>query len=207
MCSKNQTPNPQIHDISYLLFLVANDLQHSRIFLLDNLDLGMFNKQYSVLPRVNVFDQDSIQRMITMATDVGKTTPSYAGAPVSASHPSRMCCFFLNVISDSPRTTHIVQLRHISTMCYAHSKHSAVEQLASRNTAKPPFQPASSCGGSTARTSQRDVPSPTSAHHLIDELIPMTISLLGPMNFTNYLWRQYPLLANYLVPQHFVHIF
>uniref|UniRef100_A0A8R7PCS2 Uncharacterized protein n=1 Tax=Triticum urartu TaxID=4572 RepID=A0A8R7PCS2_TRIUA len=43
-----------------------------QIFLLDNLDLGMFNKPHTVLPRVSVFYQDSLCGMTNMATDVGK---------------------------------------------------------------------------------------------------------------------------------------
>lgn len=138
-----------------------------QIFLLDNLDHGMFNKEHSVLPRVSQFDQDSLRRMITMATDVGKPSASYACAP----------------------------LRHHSTVCYARSKHSVAEQSASRNTAESPIQPAPSGGGSTAKAAQNDVRSSASAHHLLDELSPTTIRLLGPIDFSNYLRRQYPHLV------------
>ncbi|XP_044426033.1 uncharacterized protein [Triticum aestivum] len=40
------------------------------VFYLDNLDLGIFNKKHDVLPRINVFDQDTLRKMSTMATDL-----------------------------------------------------------------------------------------------------------------------------------------
>ena len=70
------------------IFLGANKLLHSQIFLLDNLALGTSNKQHSELLRVKLFDQDSMRRMKTMATDVGKPVTSYSGTSVSAGHIS-----------------------------------------------------------------------------------------------------------------------
>lgn len=80
------------HHITFIF--VSNDLSPSQILLLDNLDLGMFNKPHTVLPRVNVLDQDSIRRMTDMATDVGKPTTSYASdryVPLSDPDPCRWC--------------------------------------------------------------------------------------------------------------------
>lgn len=42
------------------------------------------------------------------------------------------------------------------------------------------------------KTTQKDVPSPASPHHMVDELTGTTIRLLGPLDFANYLRRQYP---------------
>ncbi|XP_048540963.1 uncharacterized protein LOC125520167 isoform X1 [Triticum urartu] len=59
------------------------------VFYLDNLDLGIFNKKHDVLPRVNVFDQDTLRKMATMATDVGLPEPSFSSAPLR--DPSTVC--------------------------------------------------------------------------------------------------------------------
>lgn len=49
-----------------------------QVFFLDNVDLGMFNKKHDVLPRISDFDQDSLRRMITMSTDIGKGATSHS---------------------------------------------------------------------------------------------------------------------------------
>ncbi|XP_037461290.1 uncharacterized protein LOC119332213 [Triticum dicoccoides] len=49
-----------------------------QIFFLDNVDLGIFNKNHNVLPRISDFDQSSMKNMITMATDIGKGPTSYS---------------------------------------------------------------------------------------------------------------------------------
>ncbi|XP_044384772.1 uncharacterized protein [Triticum aestivum] len=49
-----------------------------QIFFLDNVDLGIFNKNHNVLPRISDFDQTSIKNMITMATDIGMGPTSYS---------------------------------------------------------------------------------------------------------------------------------
>ncbi|KAM3244997.1 hypothetical protein ACQJBY_056373 [Aegilops geniculata] len=139
-----------------------------QIFLLDNLDLFMMNKPHSVLPRVSVFDQDSFRKMIIQASDVGKSNSSYASGP----------------------------LRHYSLVCYARSKHGETEKSASRHTTKSPPQPATSCAGSSAKSTRRDLPTPSHAPHLIHELTPTIIRMLGPSDFLNYLNRQYPHLAS-----------
>ncbi|KAI5000618.1 hypothetical protein ZWY2020_005207 [Hordeum vulgare] len=137
------------------------------IFLLDNLDLGIYNKQHGSLPRVKYFDQTSVRGMIIMATDVGKPVTSYASAPI----------------------------RHLSTVCYARSKHSHDEQSASRNTADPPHEQSLSYGRSTTKTSRMADDSGTPARRMIDELTPTTIHLLGLTDFCNYLRSQYSHLA------------
>lgn len=53
-----------------------------QVFFLDNVDLGMFNKKHDVLPRISVFDQTSIRRMITMTTDIGKGATSYSNCKI-----------------------------------------------------------------------------------------------------------------------------
>jgi hypothetical protein len=53
------------------------------VFLLDNLDLGIFNKKHDVLPRIKAFDPEWIRRLINMATDIGKVPRSYSSSPVS----------------------------------------------------------------------------------------------------------------------------
>uniref|UniRef100_A0A8I6YG45 Uncharacterized protein n=1 Tax=Hordeum vulgare subsp. vulgare TaxID=112509 RepID=A0A8I6YG45_HORVV len=65
-----------------------------QIFLLDNLDLGIFNKPHNVLPRISVFDGDSLRRMLTMAVDPIKGATSYSHA----------------------------NLRDVSTVCYTRQK-------------------------------------------------------------------------------------
>lgn len=60
-----------------------------QVFLLDNLDLGMFNKPHDSLPRIVVFDQDTLRRMLNMAMDLGKGVPSYAHTPLR--DPSTVC--------------------------------------------------------------------------------------------------------------------
>ncbi|KAI4998299.1 hypothetical protein ZWY2020_053641 [Hordeum vulgare] len=139
-----------------------------QIFLLDNLDLGIYNKQHGSLPRVKYFDQASVRGMIIMATDMGKPVTSYASAPI----------------------------RHHSTVCYARSKHSHDDQSASRNTTDHPHEQSLSCGRSTSKTSRMADDSGTSARRMIDELTPTTIRLLGPTDFCNYLRSQYPDLAS-----------
>ncbi|KAM3387322.1 hypothetical protein ACQJBY_010263 [Aegilops geniculata] len=139
-----------------------------QIFVLDNLDLGIFNKHHSVLPRVKEFDQKSVRNMITQATDVGKGTTSYASA----------------------------MLRDHSTVCYERSKYPVLELSESRNTAFSPMQPSFSCGATASATSARDASTSAQKHNLITEMMPTTIRLLGPMDFSNYLRRQYPHLAN-----------
>ncbi|KAI4991370.1 hypothetical protein ZWY2020_039741, partial [Hordeum vulgare] len=66
-----------------------------QIFLLDNLDLGIYNKQHASMPRVKVFDQASIRGMIIMANDIGKPVTSYASAPVRIRQIPRMSKAYL----------------------------------------------------------------------------------------------------------------
>jgi hypothetical protein len=54
----------------------------TQVFLLDNLDLGIFNLKHDVFPRVKMFDQDTLRRMTTMASDVGVPEPSFASSMV-----------------------------------------------------------------------------------------------------------------------------
>lgn len=49
-----------------------------QVFFLDNVDLGMFNKKHDVLPCISDFDLDSLRRMITMSTDIGKGATSHS---------------------------------------------------------------------------------------------------------------------------------
>ncbi|KAE8803379.1 hypothetical protein D1007_20729 [Hordeum vulgare] len=115
-----------MHDLQMLhkLNLKFSVWTMSKIFLLDNLDLGIYNKQHASLPRVKVFDQASIRGMIIMANDVGKPVTSYASAPI----------------------------RHHSTVCYARSKYSHDEQSSSRNTTNPPHEQSLSCGQRNAHS-------------------------------------------------------
>ncbi|KAE8800728.1 hypothetical protein D1007_23729 [Hordeum vulgare] len=55
-------------------------LREHKIFLLDNLDLGIFNKPHNVLPRISVFDGDLLRRMLTMTVDPIKGATSYSHA-------------------------------------------------------------------------------------------------------------------------------
>jgi hypothetical protein len=43
----------------------------------------MFNLKHDDLPRIAVFDQVTLRRMINMAPDIQKLAISYAGVPVS----------------------------------------------------------------------------------------------------------------------------
>uniref|UniRef100_A0ACD5UEM7 Uncharacterized protein n=2 Tax=Avena sativa TaxID=4498 RepID=A0ACD5UEM7_AVESA len=47
------------------------------VFMLDNLDLGIFTTKHDVIPRIISFDQVTFRRMTTMASDVRTTPPSY----------------------------------------------------------------------------------------------------------------------------------
>lgn len=51
-----------------------------QIFLLDNLDLGIFNKPHDVLSRIVAFDPDTLRRMLNMAVDPVKGATSYSHA-------------------------------------------------------------------------------------------------------------------------------
>uniref|UniRef100_A0ACD5ZEI2 Uncharacterized protein n=1 Tax=Avena sativa TaxID=4498 RepID=A0ACD5ZEI2_AVESA len=55
-----------------------------QVFLLDNLDLGIFNKKHDVVPRIKAFEADWIRRLITMASDIGKGPRSYSSTPLRA---------------------------------------------------------------------------------------------------------------------------
>jgi hypothetical protein len=66
-----------------------------QVFMLDNLDLGIFNLKHDVLPRISVFDQGTLRRMITMATDIGKGPETYSTQRVSPFY-SRHHIFFLS---------------------------------------------------------------------------------------------------------------
>lgn len=61
-----------------------------QLFFLDNLDLGIFNKKHDDLPRISVFDQDMLRRMITMSTDVGSSPYTYSSAPL---RDSSLVCY------------------------------------------------------------------------------------------------------------------
>jgi hypothetical protein len=54
-----------------------------QIFLLANLDLGLFMSEYDVLPRIWKFDHVTLKRMITMAANMGKSPVSYVCSLVS----------------------------------------------------------------------------------------------------------------------------
>uniref|UniRef100_A0ACD6A6M3 Uncharacterized protein n=1 Tax=Avena sativa TaxID=4498 RepID=A0ACD6A6M3_AVESA len=73
-----------------------------QVFLLDNLDLALFNMKHDVLPRASAFDQVVLRRMITMAADKGRT-------PTSCSIPS--------------------PLRHAINVCYSRSKFVGIENI------------------------------------------------------------------------------
>ncbi|XBH76496.1 hypothetical protein VPH35_103122 [Triticum aestivum] len=87
----------------------ANVVVVLQVFLLDNLDLGIFSKSHSVLPRISEFDPESFRRMLAMAADPVKGTTSYAHA----------------------------NLRDASTVCYVRHKFSASAPL-SATTNRPP---------------------------------------------------------------------
>ena len=61
----------------------ANVVVVLQVFLLDKLDLGIFNKSHSVLPRISEFDPESFRRMLTMVADPIKGTTSYSHANVT----------------------------------------------------------------------------------------------------------------------------
>lgn len=74
-----------------------------QIFLLDNIDLGMFTTKHDVLPRFCGFDQVTLRRMITMAADLGKSPTSYAAAPLR--HATDVCYARSNFVGlDETRT-------------------------------------------------------------------------------------------------------
>lgn len=155
----------------------------------------MFNKPHTVLPRVSVFDQDSLRRMTNMATDVGKAAISYASAPVSSAfshdsnHPPSILMLVLMVLltSCSYATRQLFATPVSSTLPPSSQSQETQEKHRFSNhlhavVAHP-------------KTTQKDVPSPASPHHMVDELTGTTIRLLGPLDFANYLRRQYPHLV------------
>jgi len=73
------------------------------VFMLDNIDLGLFNTKHDVW--IVSFDQVTIRRMTTMASDVGRNSESYTASP----------------------------LRDASTVCYTRSKFSDVQETEAPN--------------------------------------------------------------------------
>jgi hypothetical protein len=65
------------------LLMPTSNSSIPQIFMLDNLDLGLFTTKHDILPRIAAFDQAKLRTMTTMASDIGKTSPSYSAAPVS----------------------------------------------------------------------------------------------------------------------------
>lgn len=55
---------------------------YGQIFLLDNIELGLFNMPHSVLPRVQRFDQKTLRQMITMAYCMKRGKLTYVPAGV-----------------------------------------------------------------------------------------------------------------------------
>ncbi|XBH54308.1 hypothetical protein VPH35_076642 [Triticum aestivum] len=78
-----------------------------RVFFLDNLDLWIFNKKHDAIPRISVFDQDTLRRMITMATDVGSSPYTYSSAPLRGS--SLVCYTRGNFTSSVHRRREVAQ--------------------------------------------------------------------------------------------------
>uniref|UniRef100_A0A8R7R767 Aminotransferase-like plant mobile domain-containing protein n=1 Tax=Triticum urartu TaxID=4572 RepID=A0A8R7R767_TRIUA len=51
-----------------------------QVFFLDNLELGIFTTKHDIFPRISAFDRATLRRMITMATDIGKSPSTYTSA-------------------------------------------------------------------------------------------------------------------------------
>ncbi|VAH66270.1 unnamed protein product [Triticum turgidum subsp. durum] len=74
-----------------------------QIFFLDNVDLGIFNKNHNVLPRISDFDQTNIKNMITMATDIGKGPTSYSKCMIRQG--TDLCYARCNIADCTERTS------------------------------------------------------------------------------------------------------
>ena len=72
-----------------------------QVFLLDNLDLGIFNLKHDVFPWVKMFDQDTLRRMTIMASDAGVPEPSFASSML---RDAATVCYSQSVQTDKPRT-------------------------------------------------------------------------------------------------------
>ncbi|VAI79849.1 unnamed protein product [Triticum turgidum subsp. durum] len=57
-----------------------------QVFFLDNLELGIFTTKHDVFPRISAFDRATLRRMITMATDIGKSPSTYTSAMLRDPH-------------------------------------------------------------------------------------------------------------------------
>nr|XP_051205125.1 uncharacterized protein LOC127318693 [Lolium perenne] len=142
-----------------------------QVFLLDNLDLGIFNKRHDDLPRIKVFDQDWLRRTITMASDLGKGPNSYTSAP----------------------------LRSAESVCYT--------RASVRTTEVAPDRIETAFGTSTLDNVPLAVPEPQ-PHESLRAVTPRPLYVaadstpihstqslnIGPIDFSNYLKRQYPKL-------------
>ncbi|XBJ25178.1 hypothetical protein VPH35_002891 [Triticum aestivum] len=91
-----------------------------QVFFLDNLDLGIFNKKHDAMPRISVFDQDTLWRMITMATDVGSSPYTYSSAPLMDS--SLVCYTRGNFTSSVHRRREVAHSPHRpKDLCVSHT--------------------------------------------------------------------------------------
>ncbi|KAK1614316.1 hypothetical protein QYE76_019833 [Lolium multiflorum] len=130
-----------------------------QVFLLDNLDLGIFNKKHDELPRIKAFDQDWLRRLITMASD----------------------------------------LRSVESVCYTRAMVGSNEAAAERRDpvielpstdnvlpAEPEPEPHTSAHPITPR------PIYVAADHTPNH--PTQSINIGPIDYSNYLKRQYPKL-------------
>ncbi|XP_044954025.1 uncharacterized protein LOC123404174 [Hordeum vulgare subsp. vulgare] len=72
-----------------------------QIFLLDNIDLGIFNMRHSVFPRVQCFDQKRLRQMITMAQCKQRGVLTYV--PGAVRPPDSVC--YTRVVAMSPLCT------------------------------------------------------------------------------------------------------
>jgi hypothetical protein len=65
----------------------ANDFScTAQIFLLDNLDMGIWNQAHNVVPRAQLFAADRIKRMINMISDTKDGKTVYIPPPVCCQH-------------------------------------------------------------------------------------------------------------------------
>lgn len=87
-----------------------------QVFFLDNVDLGMFNKKHNVLPRISDFDQDSIRKMITMSTDIGKNVTSHSNYKLRS--PEDVCYARSKYPEHqpNPRTPHTTSADHSASV-------------------------------------------------------------------------------------------
>lgn len=115
--------------------------------MLDNVDLGIFNKPHNVLPRIADFDPDSLRKMLTMALDPVKGATSYSHANLRDA--STVCYMRSKVQVNAPssstskrvhrcaKTPVAVSMVNTTTPVHVYTSHACNDSAAHSNKAAP----------------------------------------------------------------------